>query len=413
MDSTVFDDLARSVSERLTRRRLARLAGAGVVSAAVAPALGEAKKHRNKQAEAEHNVRGNKAIMCFEGETMRVTKDKRKKWLRKGATRGKCGGTCTPTCLPGGCGDDGCGGTCPGCAAGSVCAEGVCQACLVSCDVRTEKPKECGATLRAALKTGGDIYVCPGVYEGPFEPPVSANIYGAGTGTDTTTNTILTGSDFTQIMDIEAPITVTLASLRFTNGNATYGAGVYIDDPAANVTVTDCIFTQGYGEYGEGIYKYTGSLTVNNCQFIDNKGDYSGTGVYNENGPAAISNSTFSGNISGEYGGAICNYGSGTTTVSGCTITGNTAVEGGGIAGKAGVITVSDTTISSNTAEEGGGVYVDGGTVTLAANVSVTGNTATDPAPSGGGVFVDRGTFNRNGATISGNTPDQCVGAGC
>lgn len=140
VDSTVFDDLARSVSERLTRRRLARLAGAGVVAAAVAPALGEAKTRRNKRAEAEHNIRGKKAIMCFEGETIRVPRDQRK-WLRKGATRGKCGGSCTPTCPPGSCGDDGCGGTCPGCAVGSVCAEGVCQACLVSCDVKTETPK--------------------------------------------------------------------------------------------------------------------------------------------------------------------------------------------------------------------------------------------------------------------------------
>lgn len=81
-------------------------------------------------------------------------------------------------------------------------------------------------------------------------PPVSLSIYGAGTGTDPDTNTILTGSDSTQSWTSRASITVTLSSMRFTNGYGTYGGGIYMNGKAVEVTVTDCVFTESDGEYG-------------------------------------------------------------------------------------------------------------------------------------------------------------------
>lgn len=417
MDSAVFDSLARLVSERLTRRRLAGIAGVGVVATAAAPVLADAKKRQKKQAGAEHNVRGNKVIMCIDGETRRVSKDKRKKYLKQAATRGKCQNSCTPVCPAGSCNiDDGCGGTCPGCPSGQVCAEGVCQACLVSCDAATETPAECGDTLRDALLTGGNIYVCPGVYEGTFVPLVSTNIYGAGNGTDNPTNTILTGSDSTQIMDIEASITVKLSSLRFTNGNATHGGGIYMRGKAVDVTVTDCVFTEGDGEYGAGIYAEEGTLDITDCQFIDNNDDYDGAGLFVYYATVAVTDSVFTRNHADGDGGAIYVYDAlSSTTVTGCTITHNYAADyGGGIASEGGPITITNTEITKNISEEyGGGIYNNGGVVTLADSVSITGNDVQSPAPSGGGVYISGGTFNRNSATISGNTSDQCIGTGC
>lgn len=431
VESVSFDDLARSLGEGLSRRRLARVAGGGALVAAAAPARdeapgAEAKQRRKKRAEAEHNIRGNKAIMCINGETRRVPKKKRKKYLKQGATRGKCQDGCTPVCPAGTCNiDDGCGGTCPGCPGGQLCVDGVCQVCTISCDVSTETPSMCGDKIRAALKTGGDLYICPGVYEGTFTPAVNVAIHGAGNGADGATSTILTGSDSVQIMEIRSPITVLLSGLRFANGLAAFGGGIYMFDKAANVTVTDCVFVDGGGKEGAGIFATQGTMAITDCQFLNNKvvpveSDGYGAGLYVYSAAVTVSDSIFSGNHAGgasARGGAIYLYdASSSTTVTGCTITNNSAeADGGGIASSEGPITITDTTITDNTAGlTGGGIYSDAGIVTLAASVSITGNTAQDAEPSGGGVYIAAGgTLNRNGATISGNTPDQCVGTGC
>jgi hypothetical protein len=68
--------------------------------------------------------------------------------------------------------------------------------------------------------------------------------------------------------------------------------------------------------------------------------------------------------------------------------------------------------MTGNTAfVNGGGVYLDAGTVSLQSASTVTGNTA---FVSGGGFYNDGGVVNLGDTTVSGNTPDDCVGvAGC
>ncbi|MFT4039256.1 MAG: hypothetical protein QM692_13805 [Thermomicrobiales bacterium] len=424
MDSTSFDDLTRAVGERLNRRSLGRLAGAGALTAAVVatPALGEAPeaearkkgRKRRQKAGAEHNVRGKKAIMCVNGETRKVPKSKRKKYLKQGATRGKCSTPiCVPNCPAGTCGDDGCGGQCPSCPTGQVCAEGVCQVCNVNCTTGSTST-QCGDSLRDQLVVGGNIYVCPGTYAGPFTVGNLASIYGAGSGTDATVDAILTGEDTTQVMAVTFPGSVKLANLRFTNGSSTYGANLTINNAAANVTVDQCAFANGQGEYGMGVCVENGAVTVSNSVFTGNNGDYTGGGLCAYYGAATVTNSTFTGNTGEDGGGALAaHYTGSTVSASGCTFTGNFSDYGGALYAYQGTMTVTDSTVSGNTADNGGGVYVYGpGSITLSPTVSVTGNTAT-AAGYGGGVYVYGGTFTQNGATISGNTPDQCVGVSC
>ncbi|MFT4039510.1 MAG: right-handed parallel beta-helix repeat-containing protein [Thermomicrobiales bacterium] len=417
MDSSTWDNLTRSVQAVLTRRRLGRLAGGVALAAAVSAVVSGNESEAKRRVRGEHNIRGKKAIMCIDGETRRVPKKKRKKYLKRGATRGACQVTppvCVPKCPAGACGDDGCGGQCPACPMGQVCADGICQGCSVSCDVATETPAECGETLRTALLTGGNVYVCPGEYEGTFVLSTNVNVYGAGSGTDPATNAILTGSDTYQTMTVESPITVRLANVRLTNGYSTYGANLYIDDAVANVTTTDCVYAQGRGEYGQGIYVYYGTLAVDRCQFRNNEGNYYGGAILNYYGTVTLANSLFQDNIGESGGGALCAYDSpGAMQVTGCTFTGNTSDYGGAVYIYDGAASFSNSTFTRNTAETGGAIYVYNGPATLDATVSITNNTATDLAPSGGGVMVVGGTFTRNGATISGNTPDQCIGAGC
>ncbi|MFT4040203.1 MAG: hypothetical protein QM692_18630, partial [Thermomicrobiales bacterium] len=429
VEPSTCDGLPRSGRARLHRRGLGIVAAASALAALVAgdsPAedVAAKRRRRTRQAGAEHNVRGKKAIMCVDGETKRVPKARRKRYLKQGATRGACQSppnpVCTPTCPAGSCNiADGCGGVCPGCAAGSLCAEGICQTCTVTCDAGRDAPTTCGERLQMALEAGGDVYVCPGEYMGTFLLFQDVRVYGAGNGANPATDAILTGLDVAQIMTLEAPRTVTLANLRFAHGVSSggYGGALYIDDVAANVTVADCVFADGDSDYGAGIYAYQGTLHISGSQFMENHAVYDGGALFVYYATVTLNDTELSFNDADGDGGAMYVNDSGSsTTLTGCTINKNTAGNyGGGIASNGGPITISETTITGNTADEyGGGIYNTGGIVTLAASVSIISeNTAGNPMPSGGGVYVQSGTFNRNGATISGNTPDQCVGTGC
>jgi predicted outer membrane repeat protein len=111
-----------------------------------------------------------------------------------------------------------------------------------------------------------------------------------------------------------------------------------------------------------------------------------GGGVLNA-ASATLTNCTITGNTSTNNGGGVYNAG-GTIKFVGCTITQNNATSSGGGIYTNGVVTLDDTDVTSNTAASGGGVYNGSGPVTL-----------------------------QNGSTVSGNTPNNCVGvisgAGC
>ncbi|MFT4039227.1 MAG: hypothetical protein QM692_13660 [Thermomicrobiales bacterium] len=324
MDAARFDAVSRPVIARLTRRRLGLLAGAGALGAAVV-AAGDApdaaaRKRRNR-AGAEHNLRGNKAIMCVNGVTERVPKRKRKKLLKQGATRGECPPVvCTPVCAPGACGSDGCGGTCS-CAAGSVCASGTCRSCTVSCPTGST-PAECGATLQTAIAGGGDIFVCPGRYRGGFVSNLPVSIYGAGNSDNPAVDTILDAQQTTTVMTASGAGTHAFVNLHITGGS---GPGMLVLLVGVIANVTNCVITGNSAESGGGIA-----------------------------------------------------VGNGVVHIVGSSIVANTALSGGGIfLGTYGSSTITTTTISGNTATtgDGGGILQYNGTVTLDTTVSITGNT--------------------------------------
>ena len=359
MENRSFDVRTRVFSEWQTRRRLVTIAGAGalvaVLGLALEPDQTEAKRRRVK---GEHNIRGNKAIMCISGKTRRVPKKKRKKYLKQGATRGKCSG-CTPVCPPGTCGDDGCGGTC-GCVNGTVCNGGVCEVCDVSCT--SGDSAACGKTLVAAIDGGGTILVCPGEYEGQFALTLDVEIIGAGSGNDPATSTILRGSPKTgATVPVTSAVVARLVSLRITGGNETAqnSGGVYVGNAKAEVTIADCAVVENTGYDGGGVSVYSGSLTV-----------------------------------------------------TGSDISYNTATRNGGGIATATLTTVESTTITKNTAAiRGGGIFLSTGTLDLGSGVTITENTANDGAGSGGGVYKDSldSTIN-NSATVTNNNPENCAG---
>ncbi|MFT4039316.1 MAG: hypothetical protein QM692_14105 [Thermomicrobiales bacterium] len=139
MDSLQFDALARRAS-CVSRRSLAALVGGAAAAAAgLGAALDDAAPAgaKRRRVTGEHNVRGNKAIMCVDGETRKVPKKKRKSYLKQGATRGAC---VSPAACP--TGQKSCNGGCiastacctnADCASGETCVSGVCVAPLKPC----------------------------------------------------------------------------------------------------------------------------------------------------------------------------------------------------------------------------------------------------------------------------------------
>lgn len=110
-----------------------------------------------------------------------------------------------------------------------------------------------------------------------------------------------------------------------------------------------------------------GSLRVRWSTFTANQNTATGIGgdggaIANDGGDATITSSTFSGNSTGRYGGAI--FSNSTLDVVNSTFTGNGAGTGGGAIYQtgAGTSTVMYSTIAGNTGGVfGGGIYNDGG----------------------------------------------------
>ncbi|MFT4040702.1 MAG: hypothetical protein QM692_21155 [Thermomicrobiales bacterium] len=129
--------LPRAATRRALLAAVAALAGSGLLPHAEDTRAKTHKRKHKRSARAEHNVRGKKAILCVDGVTRHVAKRARKRYLKQGATRGKCPGGCIPdsdsaTCATADiCGDvtNNCGQpvTC-GCATGQLCCGGACTA---------------------------------------------------------------------------------------------------------------------------------------------------------------------------------------------------------------------------------------------------------------------------------------------
>jgi predicted outer membrane repeat protein len=107
-------------------------------------------------------------------------------------------------------------------------------------------------------------------------------------------------------------------------------------------------------DYGGAICNNKGTVSVTNCQFSTNNGDYYGGGIYNYKGTLKVSNSVFYQNTAFSSGGAIDNV-NGFLTVTNCKFMNNHANHGGGIC-SSGEMTITGCQFTNNTATWGAGI---------------------------------------------------------
>jgi predicted outer membrane repeat protein len=212
--------------------------------------------------------------------------------------------------------------------------------------------------------------------------------------------------------------TATVRGSSIVTGNtADEGGGIY-DSGTLSIdgsSITGNSASGALARGGGGIFKVQTSsnqiATLTSATISNNSVANQGAGIHN-GGTMVIQSSTVSGNTARGGGGGIYNVG--TLTLTASTLRQNMGGLGGGLrSGNASATaTVTASSMTGNTAfVNGGGVYLDAGTVSLQSASTVTGNTA---FVSGGGFYNDGGVVNLGDTTVSGNTPDDCVGvAGC
>ena len=193
-----------------------------------------------------------------------------------------------------------------------------------------------------------------------------------------------------------------------TNGEETNSDGGAIgqfDGSSATINITDSYFTSNKANDVGGAVTSDRALNVTGSHFIGNQmnGTWMGTTLddSNEGGGAiflydqsvaTITDTEFTGNHSGTWGGAIATRGvrdtgtagvTSTLSITGSTFAENTATVGGAIANSLNSATITDTNFTDNTASDKGGAIYNKGTLTVAANeadVTFSGNTANGEA---------------------------------
>jgi predicted outer membrane repeat protein len=178
----------------------------------------------------------------------------------------------------------------------------------------------------------------------------------------------------------------TFAMFRVTDGNVSI-SGLTIAGGAGNSN-----------DYSGGIRQRSGTLTLDNMVFANNKG-VNGGAVFAQQAGVDVRNSTFTGNEATGEGGAL--WARNGLLVSNTTFNGNTAGSVGGAVSVDVGLQTEDTIFADNEAGElGGAVYVNAGGGLRAQNTTVTGNTAGD---TGGGVYVRDGLLQTRDTIVTGN----------
>ncbi len=264
-------------------------------------------------------------------------------------------------------------------------------------------------TLRAALKEADAV---AGDYVINFDIPTNDPGYDPSTGRSTINLTAALPEITQSNLTLNGPGVDKLTVRRNTGGfYRIFSFGGVVE----TATISGMTIGNGFSAEDGGAVKFTGkTLTVSGAAFSDNKSGNSGGAIYAVASlKLSVNDSKFIGNFSGSSasragGGAICVRGS--LTVSHSTFNGNlTSSYGGAInfenvnAGSANSSLI-DSTFDGNGSDAGGGLYLAiFGSVMNVTNCIFTRNTSTILNSKGGGIYQSIGALNITRSTFSGN----------
>lgn len=290
-------------------------------------------------------------------------------------------------------------------------------------------------TIRKGLETAnnntGTINLLSGTYNTPGDYGLtvnkSLNITGSGQG-----HTLIDAVGHNQIFVIQAWATFNIKQITFMNGSGSYGSVIL---NRGNLTVQNCDFTDNRASNAGGaIMNWYGIMDVNGCIFTVNKANtptHAHGGAIANTGTSTINDCTFTSN-SAYQGGAVYNY-LGNCTINYSNFQGNTANEGGAICNREGILVLKNSNIEYNAANatssngnaiaDGGGIFNDAESTMTIANCIIQNNSATatgegvNISAAGGGVsnrgtlLIDNSIIQRNSATAAATSQLNIVSA--
>jgi uncharacterized repeat protein (TIGR01451 family) len=301
------------------------------------------------------------------------------------------------------------------------------------------------ATIQHAVDVadpGDEIRVASGIYTATgsnvITIPKMVTIIGGFETSDWSTSvssitTVIDGQKARRGIEVQGAITVTIANLVVTRGQANTGGGIYTRDFSSTLTVSESVITNNLsatdggglyivgsamlsgtrvfsntaGQHGGGLYQASegGWVDVTGGVFESNEAALSGGGLYILDS-AMLSGTWVLSNTVGFLGGGLIKAGlEGQLDVIGGVFKGNEARHGGGL-NIIGNAALSRVWVLNNMAnQQGGGLRLDLSDATLANTI-----VADNQAGRGGGLSVERSsvqllhtTITRNSSSVDGS----------
>jgi hypothetical protein len=194
------------------------------------------------------------------------------------------------------------------------------------------------------------------------------------------------------------------------------------DGEILNATFTNCTISHNIAGSGGGLcFDYT-TATINNCQIVDNTGNYSvdgytgGGGIHiSDYSKITINNSNLSRNTAFMAGGAMDAFDNSTVTINNSTLTENKALRYGGagiFSTKNSKFNINSSTINKNEATNstdgvGGAIWSTDGSIFNIYGSIIEHNKSN---ASGGGIVAGNSTYTIDNSTISNNTAGSYSG---
>ncbi len=204
---------------------------------------------------------------------------------------------------------------------------------------------------------------------------------------------------------------VTLAGLTMTGGNtSTTGGGILFRSIGMLSVSQSSVTGNASGDSGGGISSIGDVTLVGSTVTANSTSEYwaHGGGIYSFGGAVTLNDSTVSGNVTmGSFsrGGGIYTSSSGIILMNSTVSDNVSAWEGGGIYTASGNVEIQDSEIIGNRGRLGGGIKSSTGEVTLS-NSTVSRNTGT----SGGGISTASGNIWLYNSTVSANVGNNSGG---